>query len=52
MNVKKEYREKDMIGAFGLIIEVRGNPKWVEIIVDVIDEGFSNRKMGESLEEI
>lgn len=52
MKVKKEYRDKDAIGAFGLTIEIIGNPSYVEHIVDVINEGFTTKKLNEVLEEI
>jgi len=52
MNVKKEYRQKDAIGAFSLIIEIRGEPLYVEHIVDVINEGFVTKKLNEHLEEV
>jgi hypothetical protein len=35
-----------------LIIEIRGNPRWVENVVDIINEGLSNNKFTEFLEEI
>jgi len=52
MKVKKEYREKDAIGAFGLIIELKGEPSYVEHMVDVINEGFATKKLNEQLEEV
>jgi len=51
MKVKKEYREKDAIGAYGLTIIINGNPEYVEGIIDIINEGFSNR-FSDSLEEV